>query len=184
VVLGALLESSRIAHSFIIISEMAASMEQHYRPSRHLMGRDVRLSIAVARTGSSLDFIQANRIRTLAIDGLKDIFEEVDVIVTPNTALPAPKIGHPSGESNVGLVGELMRFAFLANLTGLPAIAIPTDYLQIHDGAKHSNHGDFLPLAVQVIGRWWEEHVLLKIAFVLEKNLLQKRKPKILHNVL
>ena len=44
-----------------------------------------------------------------------------------------------------------MRFAFLANFTGVPAITFPVGYDR-----------DGLPVCLQVMGRWWDEDKLLK----------------------
>jgi Asp-tRNA(Asn)/Glu-tRNA(Gln) amidotransferase A subunit family amidase len=120
-ILGELLEYSRVAHSIIITSEMFTAISPYYQgKERAAMGLDVRATLAVARHGKSAEYIQANRIRTMAIERLKELFNEIDVIVTPNTGTEAPRMASPTGEMNLGVVGELMRFAFLANLTGLP----------------------------------------------------------------
>jgi Asp-tRNA(Asn)/Glu-tRNA(Gln) amidotransferase A subunit family amidase len=65
-----------------------------------------------------------------------------------------------------------MRFAFPANLAGLPAISFPAGY----DGLG-------LPVGMQAMGRWWEENLLLRIAFNAEK-LVERRKPAIFFKLL
>ena len=51
-----------------------------------------------------------------------------------------------------------MRYAFPANLTGLPAISFPVGY----DPAG-------LPIGMQAMGRHWEEATLLRIARAAEQ---------------
>lgn len=68
-----------------------------------------------------------------------------------------------------------MRFAFLANFTGVPAISFPAAYKTVGDCS--------IPLAVQVIGKWWDEHTLLKVAHVVEMKV-KKLAPKTLYKVL
>jgi len=52
-----------------------------------------------------------------------------------------------------------MRFASMANFTGLPALSVPAGY--DHNG---------LPVGIQLIGRWWEEHKLLRLGKVIENG--------------
>jgi len=99
--------------------------------------------------------------------------------VTPTIGLVAPKIsddvvprnnnGRGGGEANQTLVAEIMRFMFPANLVGLPAITYPITY--VRDGDERE-----LPVGFQVMGKWWEEDVLLAIAAVGE-SISKKQEP-------
>ena len=120
-------------------------------------------------------FIKAQRIRTLAIAELQRIFDEVDVIITPATASTAPPISSdalPDGESNLEVLTELMRFATMANLTGLPALSIPVGY---------DDKG--LPIGMQFIGKAWEEAMLFRLAKVVESGV-KNRKPSRWYQIL
>eukprot|EP01113_Clastostelium_recurvatum_P044479 TRINITY_DN7517_c0_g1_i5.p1 TRINITY_DN7517_c0_g1~~TRINITY_DN7517_c0_g1_i5.p1 ORF type:complete len:616 (-),score=160.59 TRINITY_DN7517_c0_g1_i5:216-2027(-) len=162
------LEEARLAHVMSIISEMSANMEMYRRHHINDMGLDVRVSLAAARTLTSIDYIQANRMRTVMMNELRSIFKNVDVIATPTNAITAPAIPEGSletGQSNVTSVGKLMRFVSLANLTGNPAISVPVGY-----------QGD-LPIGLQFMGRWWEEALLLKVAALVERGV-ERRLPQ------
>ncbi len=54
--------------------------------------------------------------------------DECDVLVTPAAACVAPRLpddAAAAGLSDAGATSAVMRFAFLANLTGIPAVTVP-----------------------------------------------------------
>lgn len=100
-------------------------------------------------------------------------FEDWDIILTPVTALPTPKVGTKEyltisdNPSVLDWFGNLWRnFAYtpLANLCGIPAISMPLAFhehelpLGIQAQAKQGNDGLLLQLAAQIEraldGRW------------------------------
>ena len=54
----------------------------------------------------------------------------------------------------------------------MPAITVPIGY-----DAKG------LPIGLQLIGRWWEEHTLIRLALIIERAI-QRRKPQNYYDVL
>lgn len=101
------------------------------------------------------------RTRSLSIFG--DVFRQVNVILTPGTALTAqsiPKGGLESGWSDLSIDTEMMRFVFPGNLAGLPAISFPVGYDQ---------RG--LPIGMQAIGNHWQETILLRVAYNAERMM-------------
>lgn len=159
------LDAMRVAHAVTILTELAAST-QRYVDHKNEQGDSVRISLELARNMTAYDYLQSQRMRTKAIAIFQKAFEEVDVIMTPATAITAPVIpgGRINGDwSDLGTVTELMRFVFPGNFTGHPAIAFPVGY----DDAG-------LPVGMQAMGRHWEEHLLLQIAFTAEQALERK----------
>jgi Asp-tRNA(Asn)/Glu-tRNA(Gln) amidotransferase A subunit family amidase len=77
-----------------------------------------------------------------------------------------------TGWSDLGTVTELMRFIFPPNLIGLPAISFPDGYNEIG-----------LPIGMQAIGRPWDEHVLLRLAYAAEQSVERKR-PQVFFEIL
>jgi Asp-tRNA(Asn)/Glu-tRNA(Gln) amidotransferase A subunit family amidase len=77
----------------------------------------------------------------------------------------------PDGESDLSVLTEIMRFANPANLTGLPAITFPAGYDQ------------GLPVGFQVMGRPWEEHVLLRLAHAAAQ-VVERKAPHVHFNIL
>ena len=162
------LDEIRIAHAVTILSEMAVCMKP-YRAQRKLMGAAVRLSLVLGEVFTASDYVQAQRVRTRALANFREVYRQVDVIISPATALaaqPIPQGGLPGDWSDLGTVTEMMRFIVPGNLVGLPAISFPAGY----DGRN-------LPVGMQAMGRHWEEHLLLRVAYVAEQ-VMQRRTPE------
>lgn len=169
------LELSRVAHTITIAGEMAQALGHTYAQHHKEHGADVRINLALARAMSAQDYIQAQRVRRRMINHLTQVFNQVDVIMTPTTGITAPRIRPKAlsgGESDLTTLFEIMRFATLANLTGLPAISFPAGY----DPAG-------LPIGMQAIGPAWQEALLLRVAFFAE-GLIEKQEPVIHYSVL
>ncbi|AZZ90622.1 amidase [Hahella sp. KA22] len=169
------LDLQRVSHAITIGSEMLAAVDAEYRRNPQSFGLDTRLNLAVAQQFSSTDYIKAQRFRTQAMRDFDNLLQKVDIIVTPTTAMTAPRIRpqkEPSGESNLQVLTELMRFAFSANLTGLPALTLPVDY-----DAKG------LPIGLQLMGGAWREHTLLRVGRALESKV-ELRRPALYFDLL
>jgi len=160
------LELNRIAHSVTILAEMAQALSYTYAEHHKEHGLDVRLNLALARATSSQDYLLAQRARTRIIENFNRALKQVDMIVTPTTAIAAPAIPKdalPDGNSDLTTTIEIMRFVTAGNMTGLPAVTFPAGYTKAG-----------LPIGMQAMGRAWEEHQLLRLAVNAEKVLERK----------
>jgi Asp-tRNA(Asn)/Glu-tRNA(Gln) amidotransferase A subunit family amidase len=160
------LDAMRIAHVVTILSEQAANMADR-REFFAQLGAPTRITLGLTHGLTATDYVQAQRVRTRAIAIFERLLAEVDAIITPATAITAPAIpagGLPDGWSDLGTTTELMRYIFPGNLTGLPAISFPAGY----DEAG-------LPVGMQAMGRYWDEAVLLRIAYAAEQALERRR---------
>jgi Asp-tRNA(Asn)/Glu-tRNA(Gln) amidotransferase A subunit family amidase len=160
------LELCRVAHAVTILAEMALTMDRHAEHRRE-MAAAVRINLALARTLTARDYVQAQRVRTRVAGHFARAFERCDAIVTPTCAITAPEVRGdvlPRGESNLEVLSAMMRFVFPTNLTGHPAISVP---------AGHDPQG--LPVGLQLIGRPWEENVLLRLAAAAEAQVARRR---------
>ena len=169
------LEPARVAHMVIITSEMCKSLEDAYLAHRQDFSLEVRYDLAMARLFTARDYLQAQRIRTRTIRHFEQALEQVNVILTPTTAVTAPPIRPDAlsrGESDINVLTEIMRYATPANLTGHPAISFPVGY----DSAG-------LPIGLQAIGRYWEEHLLLRLANAYE-SFFERRQPVLSYRLL
>lgn len=166
------LNGMRIAHAITVFAEMAASV-----PSLAIAGKRfgpaTRLSLAAARTFSATDYVTAQRVRTVAIETFNRLYQqEIDLIVTPATAILAPQLADSSidrGWSSLWEITESMRFVFPANLTGLPAISIPVGYA-----------ADGLPIGMQLMASWGREDLLFRAGRFLESQIPRRLPPEYL----
>jgi Asp-tRNA(Asn)/Glu-tRNA(Gln) amidotransferase A subunit family amidase len=169
------LEANRIAHSVTIVSEMLQGVSQTYKAHHHEHGLDARINLALGWHFNAQDYIKSQRIRTRMINHFTSAFKDVDVIITPSTAIAAPEIKKgalPDGESDLSTTIEIMRFAPVTNMTGYPAISFPVGYTQ-----------KGLPIGMQVIGRAWEEHQLLRMALAAEQ-VIERKAPQVHFKIL
>jgi amidase len=87
-------------------------------------------------------------------------FDAVDVLVTPSTALGPSRIGayqRRGALSTLLLVGQRVPYLQIWNMTGQPAAVVPWDF-----------DGDGLPIAVQLVGRPYDEATLLSLSAQIE----------------
>ncbi len=168
------LDVARIGHVVTIAAEMAAAMAPH-AAHRHELSAEIRVNLALGGAFSSGEYVQAQRFRTRAIARFEQALRDVDVILTPATGIPAPRIREAAlahGESDLTTLTDIMRFAVAPNFTGHPAIAFPAGY---------DDTG--LPLGMQAIGRAWQEDVLLALAVAAER-VVERRRPTLYWDVL
>ncbi|PID44033.1 MAG: amidase [Gammaproteobacteria bacterium] len=169
------LEAQRVAHAVTISSEMLTAVEREYLKTPMKFATTTRIGLGFASAFRSTDYVKAQRVRAFAIEEFNRVFKEVDVIITPTTAVTAPGINNkslPQGESDLASMTQLMRFVTATNLTGFPSITLPVGY---------DEKG--LPVGLQITGRAWEEHILLRMAKVIEGHI-NKKKPTVLYDIL
>ncbi|TAL80341.1 MAG: Asp-tRNA(Asn)/Glu-tRNA(Gln) amidotransferase subunit GatA [Beijerinckiaceae bacterium] len=104
-------------------------------------------------------YVRAQKIRTLIKRDFETVFADgVDAILTPATPSAAFGVGE-KGEADPVEMYLNDIFTVTVNMAGLPGIAIP---------AGTSSEG--LPLALQLIGRAFEEETLFSLASVIEQS--------------
>ncbi len=149
-------------HSTLILSEMSESMRPQIKKDVSQFGLDSRANLAIGQHFRATDYVHALRHRHAMTRDWLGILQTCDAVVTPTTAITAPEIPEgslPDGESNLPVVDALMRFIRLANLTGFPAISVNAGF----DKAG-------LPIGVHLMGRPYEENLLLRLARVVERH--------------
>jgi|HubBroStandDraft_1064217.scaffolds.fasta_scaffold02571_7 aspartyl-tRNA(Asn)/glutamyl-tRNA(Gln) amidotransferase subunit A len=91
---------------------------------------------------------------------LGQLLADVDVLLTPTTAVPAFPAEGPAPAAVRGIAGGLLAavpFAALANLWGTPAISVPAGLTS-----------DELPVGLHIIGRHHDDATVLRLARLLE----------------
>jgi Asp-tRNA(Asn)/Glu-tRNA(Gln) amidotransferase A subunit family amidase len=169
------LDAMRVAHVIAILSEMTAAMARYDAAHRRDFELNTQIMLSMARAFTSSDYVKAQQVRAQALRAFDEVFANADAILSPAAAIPAPPIPEkalPQGESDTSTVTEMMRYAFPANLTGLPAISFPVGYTAAG-----------LPVGMQAMGRHWEEHLLLRLAFTAEQ-FVPRRRPAVYTDLL
>jgi len=100
---------------------------------------------------------KAQKVRTLIKNDFESAFNEVDVILTPTAPTPAFKIGEKIDDPLQMYLSDI--FTIPCNLAGLPGISIPCGF---------SKNG--LPIGLQILGKYFDESTILKLAYNYEKS--------------
>ncbi len=150
-----------MAGRVILLAEAVAALEP-YLDRREDFGEEVLPLLDQGRLISGADYVQAQRLRRRYQLEFAKLFESIDVLLTPSMPLLAPKVGQLTVEIN----GEpedarlaSTRFSRGINVLGLPALAIPC------------GKADGLPMSAQLIGRSFEEALLLRAGAALETSV-------------
>jgi Asp-tRNA(Asn)/Glu-tRNA(Gln) amidotransferase A subunit family amidase len=157
-----------ISNFAVVIGNMLAARGLERPPADMIEPVNIRIWEA----GRHTTFAERARMQAVFNTTSRDFgafFEQWDIILTPITALPTPKVGtteYLTISDNLSVLdwfGNLWRnFAFtpLANLCGIPAISLPM--------AQHE-HG--LPLGIQAQARQANDGLLLQLAAQIERAL-------------
>ncbi len=94
-----------------------------------------------------------------------ELFSEVDLILTPTSPIPAWKIGEKSDPLSMYLADI---FTVTANLVGVPAVSLPSGFMEIEDLAQA---GKRLPLGIQLMASHGAEDLLFEIGKKFEANI-------------
>lgn len=157
------LEAARVAHTIIITTEMLHGLGETLAQNPTGLTDETRLSLALAREFTSNDIAHAQQTRASCTAALRSVFANVHCIASPTAGRVAPVINEktlPQGMSDLSSTFEIMRYAFLANLTGLPALSMPA-------GSTESG----LPVGFQLMASPWQEALLLEIAGAMEDTV-------------
>jgi len=101
-------------------------------------------------------YLKAQQVRTLIQQDFTQAFEQVDVIATPTSPVPAFKIGEHSDDPLTMYLSDIYTIA--VNLAGLPGLSQPCGFAQD------------LPVGLQWIAPAWREDVLLGAASAYEAS--------------
>jgi aspartyl-tRNA(Asn)/glutamyl-tRNA(Gln) amidotransferase subunit A len=117
------------------------------------------------------DYLRAMRIRSMIGDELGKVFSKVDVLVSPSRFSTATKIDAPLDESPGSTTAAkprgLSELGAAGNLAGLPALSLPCGF------------ADGLPVALQLVGRPFNENTLLALGVEFQKRTdWHRRRPK------
>ncbi|HRI69632.1 MAG TPA: amidase [Polyangium sp.] len=122
---------------------------------------DVRLMFAIVEGFTCGEYLDAQRLRSGLRRAMAELFQDIDVIALPTTAITAPRYTEAEERmpiSDPSVIDGLCRFNFLGNLTGLPAATAPIGL---------DSKG--LPIGLQIVGDAWDEPTILSVLAHLER---------------
>jgi aspartyl-tRNA(Asn)/glutamyl-tRNA(Gln) amidotransferase subunit A len=110
---------------------------------------------------------KASQVRSLIIEDFKKAFEKCDVILCPVAPTPAFKIGEKVDDPLTMYLTDI--FTLSANLAGIPGMSLPCGFSQ-----------QGLPIGLQLMGKHFNEEMLLKVAYNFEQATeFHKKKPSL-----
>jgi len=125
-----------------------------------MFGTDVLALLDQGRLLPATDYVNAQRLRRMFQQEFHALWEKIDCLFTPTTAIGAPRIG----ESTVDIGGEpedvrlaSTRLVRGINVLGLPALSVPC-------GLDRKN----MPVSLQIIGKPFAEAMVLRVGAALE----------------
>jgi aspartyl-tRNA(Asn)/glutamyl-tRNA(Gln) amidotransferase subunit A len=147
-------------------------MEMYTQTRAKGFGKEVKRRIILGTYVLSAGYYEAyyrkaSQVRTLMRKDFDEAFQKVDVIVSPTAPTPAFRIGEKTEDPLQMYLSDIHTIP--VNLVGIPAISVPCGFS--HEG---------LPMGLQVMGKHFDEGMLLRVAYMFEQNTdFHLRKPKL-----
>ncbi len=157
-----LLPEASIAAFIILLAEGAATLEKWHRTRAKDLGDDVRSRLNLGGAVMAAQYLKAQAVRRRVREEFSRVFQKVDVIVTPQLPITAPKLNQGSvswGKITEAVPSALTRFTRIYNLVGIPSLSIPCGF---------SKAG--LPIGLQIAGKPFDESTVLKVGHAYETN--------------
>jgi aspartyl-tRNA(Asn)/glutamyl-tRNA(Gln) amidotransferase subunit A len=138
------------------------TLDDMYEKTRSLgFGAEVKRRILIGTYVLSAGYydayyLKAQRVRALIKQDFDLVFKEVDALLTPTAPSDAFAIGENDDDPIKMYLNDI--FTVPASLAGVPAISVPVGV---------SGHG--LPLGLQVIGKMFDEELVVRVGDTLEK---------------
>ncbi len=144
-----------------ISTEARALLRGVWEEHKDALTPDLQVSMCALEGMNAIEYVEAQRLREGLRQRTARVFREVDLLALPTVVDTAPGVTDAqfaSGFLDAQSISKLCRFAFLGNLTGLPAASVPVGV----DGVG-------LPIGFQLMGDAWDEATVLAAAAHLER---------------
>jgi aspartyl-tRNA(Asn)/glutamyl-tRNA(Gln) amidotransferase subunit A len=137
-------------------------MEMYIQTRANGFGKEVKRRIILGTYVLSAGYYEAyyrkaSQVRTLIRKDFEEAFQKVDVIVAPTAPTPAFRIGEKTGDPLQMYLSDIHTIP--VNMAGIPAISIPC-------GINHEG----LPIGLQIMGKHFDEGMLLRVASAFEQD--------------
>jgi aspartyl-tRNA(Asn)/glutamyl-tRNA(Gln) amidotransferase subunit A len=103
-------------------------------------------------------YLKAQKVRTVIRREFDAAFEKYDALVAPVTPTPAFKIGEKTDDPYAMYLNDV--FTLPVNIAGLPGVSVPCGFVE--------SGGAQLPVGLQVIGKPFDEAMVLRVARAYE----------------
>ncbi|MCI1857780.1 MAG: aspartyl/glutamyl-tRNA amidotransferase subunit A [Sporolactobacillus sp.] len=119
-------------------------------------GEDVRYRLQSGAKVMAYDYIQAQRVRRVFVQNVKDAMRDCDLLLAPTHAITPFDIGERGAEESITNIFKLGKTP-IGNILGFPILTIPCGFLS-----------NGLPVGMQLIGKPYSEALLLSIGKIYE----------------
>ena len=143
-------------------AEEAPELRQMYRKTRaEGFGPEVKRRIMLGTYVLSAGYYdayyrKAQQVRTLIKDDFRRAFGSCDALITPTSPTPAFAIGEKVDDPLAMYLNDI--YTVTANLVGVPGLSVPC-------GLSSTR----LPIGFQLLGPYWSEPTLFKLAHAYEQ---------------
>lgn len=145
-------------------AEKPRTLAEMYRKTRdQAFGPEVKRRIMLGTYALSSGYYdayyrKAQQARTLITHDFEQAFQRVDAIITPTAPTPPFKLGEKTRDPLSMYLADI--YTVTADLAGVPGISVPC-------GRTESG----LPIGVQVLGRHFDEAMVVRIGHVVEHGM-------------
>lgn len=146
-------EQMGITGGVILVAEAAAYHQRSLREHPEGYSEDIRRRLLLGELYPATAYVNAQRARGRASAVFARALSEVDLLLTPATPVTAPPFSGLGSETR----DTLTRFTMPTDLTGLPSLVQPCGF-----------DAGGLPIGLQLIGRPFEEALVLRAGRVYE----------------
>jgi aspartyl-tRNA(Asn)/glutamyl-tRNA(Gln) amidotransferase subunit A len=155
------LELAPVVELAIVIPEASAIHQPWLRERPSDYGEDVRMFLEAGEFYLATHYLKAQRVRTLIRDGLRRACEGLDALLTPTLPQPAARVDQNAFDGPNGtvepVINAYVRTCCPFNLSGQPALSVPCGF---------TSNG--LPVGLQIVGRPFDEAIVLRIGHAYE----------------
>jgi aspartyl-tRNA(Asn)/glutamyl-tRNA(Gln) amidotransferase subunit A len=171
-----LLPSAAAVTRAILAVESASLHHEWLRTRRHEYDHNVQIDFLTGAIMPAQWYYKAQKLRSLIRQQVFDALRKADVLAIPSSSEPAPLL--PQGPGLKSKEEARQRMSGRRSLTGafnlanVPALSVPCGFV--------SMEGRELPVGLQLVGRPFEDGLLLKVAHAYEQaTLWHTRRPPV-----
>jgi aspartyl-tRNA(Asn)/glutamyl-tRNA(Gln) amidotransferase subunit A len=158
------IKSSMHALGIMIWCEGSALNRERYKSKQHLFRQSTRIGLIAGCLLPSEVYLRARQAQALIRTQIFKAFENHDLLICPVSPKPAPKIEDAQKAASFPAPDYVVKrhedgHVGFAALAGCPAMAVPCGFSQ-----------SGLPIGIQIIGRPFEDAIVIRVAHSYEQN--------------